>query len=123
MKNKIVSDPYKTVLTICIGFAGIYFLVDQVWPLYVVLSVGVLGLLSPWIAKKIEWLWFGIAQILSYIAPNVLLTLVFYVALFPMAMIAKVFKKSDALKLKNKYDSMYVVAEQEFDKASFERPF
>jgi hypothetical protein len=40
-----------------------------------------------------------------------------------MALAAKLFKKKDALKLKDTYDSMFVVAEQEFDKESFERPF
>jgi hypothetical protein len=40
-----------------------------------------------------------------------------------MSLLAKAFKKDDALKLKDKYDSMYVTVEQEITKESFERPF
>ena len=123
MSKEIQSNPVKTILVICVGFAVIGTFADQKWALYVAISVGAIGFLSPWVAEKIEWVWFAIAKIMSYIVPNVLLTAVFYLALFPMSLLAKAFKKDDALKLKDKYDSMYVTVEQEITKESFERPF
>lgn len=123
MSKEIPSNPVKTSLVICLGFTVIGLLIDQMWPFIIAVSVGGIGASIPWLASKIELVWFGIAKVMSYIVPNVVLTIVFYIFLFPMAMLARVFKKTDALKLKNKYDSMYVVADQVFDKASFERPF
>lgn len=123
MSNEIPSNPLKTIIVITLGFAAIGTFADQKWALYVALAVGGVGFLFPWSAKQIELVWFSIAKVMGYIVPNILLTLIFYCALFPMAFLAKLFKKADALKLRDKYDSMYVPIEVEFDKSSFERPF
>ncbi|NRA11480.1 MAG: hypothetical protein HRT57_05965 [Crocinitomicaceae bacterium] len=123
MSKEIPSNPVKTSLVICLGFTVIGLLIDQMWPFIVALSVGGIGATIPWLASKIEQVWFGIAKVMSYIVPNVLLTAIFFAFLFPMAMLVRVFKKSDALKLKNKYESMYVTPTSKFDVESFERPF
>ena len=123
MKGEFESNPLKTILIICVGFTVIGVLADKSWALYVAIGVGGAGSLIPWIAEKVEWFWFGIAKVLGFIVPNILLSLVFYIVLFPMSALNKIFKKTDALKLKDKYDSMYVDVEEEFTKEGFERPF
>lgn len=123
MSNEIPSNPLKTIIVITIGFAAIGTFADQKWALYVALAVGGVGFLFPWGAKQIELIWFAIAKVMGYIVPNILLTVIFYCALFPMAMLSRLFKKTDALRLLDKYESMYFPVEEEFDKSSFERPF
>ena len=123
MNTDFKSEPAKTSLVICIGFVVVYLLLDEIWALYVSVIIGGLSILSPWVTRRIEMIWFAIAKVLGYIVPNVLLTIIFYCALFPVACLSKVFKKTDPLKLKDKYESMYVTVDQEIEKESFERPF
>ena len=121
-KNQI-SDPYKTVLTIVIGFGIIYLITQNKYILYTALGVGVLGLLSSFLAKQIENLWGLLAKLLSYIIPNILLSIIFFLFLFPIALLARVFTKKDPLKLKRSSESTFVVDERNFDTASFEQTF
>ena len=75
------------------------------------------------LAEKIDFLWMKLAWVLSLIIPNILLSAIFYLFLFPIALLSRIFGNNDPLHLKNKGDSNYVDNEKEFDKASFEKPW
>lgn len=121
-KNK-QNNSSTTVLTIVVGFAVIFWITKMEWALYVAISVGVLGILSSWLRDQIDFLWGLLAKVLSYIVPNILLSLIFYFFLTPVAFLSKIFGKKDPLKLKNKSDSVYVVEEKTFAPESFEKIF
>ena len=120
---KIKSNPPKSILTISIGFLTIYLLSDLEWTLYTSLTIGLIGVFSDFLSEKIELIWFKIAWILSLIIPNILLTFIFYIILFPIAILSKVFNKTDSLKLKNNSTSNFTTCNKEFDKKSFENPW
>ena len=94
------SDPTKTILVISVGFAVVFLLSDQYWSLIVSVFVGALGILSRKISDIINVLWMKLAWVLSLIIPNILLSLIFYFFLFPIALMSRVFNKADALQLK-----------------------
>lgn len=121
-KNK-QNNSSTTVLTIVVGFAVIFWITKMEWALYVAISVGVLGILSSWLRDQIDFLWGLLAKVLSYIVPNIILSLIFYFFLTPVAFLSKIFGKKDPLKLKNKSDSVYVVEEKTFAPESFEKIF
>lgn len=107
----------KTILVITLGFLGLYLIFEQDWMMYTALIVGVLGAVSDRAAVKIEWLWFRLAHILSHIIPPLLLTAVFYLFLFPVALVSRWFTK-DPLLLHNKYSSTFTdVAEVDIKKS------
>lgn len=120
---KIKSDPVKTVLVITLGFLVVYLISNLQWTLYVALVIGILGMLSDYIAKKIDYVWMKLAWILSLIVPNILLSLVFYLFLTPIALISRVFGEKDQLRLKNDQNSLFKNSNKKFDPSSFENPW
>ena len=120
---KIKSDPVKTVLVITVGMLIIYIITKQQWSLYTALIIGILGVFSNYIARKIDWVWMKLTWILSLIVPNIILSVVFYLFLTPIALISRIFGEKDQLGLKNNKDSMFKNTNKKFDPSSFENPW
>ena len=120
---KIKSDPVKTVLVITVGMLVIYIITKQQWSLYTALVIGILGVFSNYIAQKIDWVWMKLAWIMSLIVPNIILSVVFYLFLTPIALISRIFGEKDQLKLKNRQDSMFKNTNKKFDPSSFKNPW
>lgn len=110
----------STMLVISMGFLVIYLLFAWQWAVTVSLVVGLLGIVSSTLSSIIEGAWLKLARILSYIIPSVLLTIIFYLILFPLSLISKLFTK-DPLMLSNKYNTYFVNIEKSFDKRSLEK--
>ncbi len=114
------SNPAKTALTISMGFLLIFWFTKMQWAIMLALIVGIVAVFSETLSKYIEKVWMKLAFILSLIVPNIVLGIVFFVFLLPLSLLSKVFRKEDALKLKNKFDSVYSEKNKEYDKAHFE---
>lgn len=121
--QKIKSNPVKTMLTISIGFLVVFIITKLNWALLIALVVGLIGLFSSFLSKQIEFLWTKLAWFLGLIVPNILLSAIFYLFLFPIAVLSKIFGKNDSFKLKNNADTVFVSSNKEFDKNSFEKPW
>lgn len=109
-----------TMLVISTGFLIVYTIFSWQWALIVSLSAGVIGIVSGYLSTKIEWLWMKLTKILGYIVPNILLSIVFYFFLFPIALLSRLFRK-DPLMLSGKYHTYFVEINKEPDKKSFEK--
>lgn len=110
----------STILIISMGFLVVHLVFLWYWPAIVALIVGVAGVVSSRLSRKIEWLWIKLSKLLSYIIPNILLSIVFFLFLFPLSLLSKLFTK-DPLMLSNKYDSYFVDVNKEMNKESFEK--
>jgi len=64
-----------------------------------------------------------LAWVLSLIIPNILLSSIFFLFLFPIALLSRLFGKKDPLMLKNPEKSVFRNQEKKFDKSSFENPW
>ncbi len=117
------SNPLKTTLTICVGFLILFLILDSIVFLHISLILGLIGITSNFLSRKIEIVWFKFGQLLGYILPNVVLSIIFYFLLVPISFIAKFFKKEDLLKLNQNYDSTFIKVSKKFDADSFKRPF
>ena len=117
------SNPLQTVLTIVLGLLLLYWFSRIEHFLSVALVIGLIGLISPVARQKIDFLWMKLAWVLSLIIPNILLSLVFFGILTPIAFFSSVFGKKDALQLKNKEKSLYVEVDKTFDKDFFKKPW
>ena len=117
------DNTYKsTILIITIGFQIVYLVFSVNWALFVSLGIGILGAISPFIGRKIEWIWMKLAHILGYIIPNILLSIVFYFILFPISLISKLNRK-DLMMLAKTHRSLFTEVDRVIDKSSFERPW
>ena len=122
MKNK-KTNPTKTAFIITVGFAVLFLGTKSNWALIVALTVGLVGIFSPYLSRKVDYLWMKLGWLLSWIVPNIILGIIFYVVVFPMAILSRVFGKKDPVLLKNNRSSIFQECNKEFDKASFEKPW
>lgn len=115
------TNPALTVLTISVGFGIMHLVIDQDWPLYVSLGIGVSGLISHSIRKGIDFIWMKMALVLSFIMPNILLSLIYFIVLVPLAIVSQLFLRNDPLNLKNNSASLFKDRNHVFEKADFEK--
>lgn len=117
------TEPVKTLLVIVVGMLVIHLLTQHKWVLWVSIGIGLSGLISPFLAKQIDLLWTKLGELLSMIVPNILLSLIFFLVLTPIALLSRVFGKENQLNLKNSAPSLFKDHNKPFDKASFEKPW
>lgn len=124
---------YRTILTIVIGFLGLYFIAKlnrvswitsgENWWLWIALGVGGPSVLSSFLAEKIANLWMQLGYVLGLIVPKIVLSVIFFLILFPVALLSRLFSKKDSLQLKNNQDSVFKDVNKTFEKVSFEKPW
>jgi pheromone shutdown protein TraB len=112
--------PESTILVISMGFLLLHVVYGWQWALVISFAVGVTGILSRPLSKQIEAVWLKLTQVLSYIMPSILLAAVFYLVVFPVALMSKIFVK-DPLMLTSGYDTCFVTVERKFEKQDFEK--
>lgn len=101
----------------------LYVFSKQIVFLYIALGVGILGAMSTYLAEKIDWLWTKIGWVLSFIVPNIIMTIVFYLVLTPIAFLSRLFGKKDVMDLRNTQESLWKSKGTSFSKESFEKPW
>ena len=122
-KRKMDTEEDKsksTILIISMGFLFLYLLFHWQWALFVSLIIGIVGIISPFLSKKIEWVWMKLAQFMGQIIPNILLCVVFFLFLLPISRISKLFNK-DPLMLSKNYKTYFIDVNRTIDKESFKK--
>jgi hypothetical protein len=119
--SKKADTSKSTILVICMGFLVIYLGLHVKWALYVSLGVGVLAIASTFISQKIEWGWNMLSKALGFVVPNILLSAIFFLFLFPIAVVSRLFGKKDPMMLSGKYDTYFIDINTQMDKKSFEK--
>ncbi|MFD2569925.1 hypothetical protein ACFSUS_04720 [Spirosoma soli] len=97
----------KAQLVIVTGLLVLYFIFKSVYWLYAAVAVGVLSLMIPAIGNGIVWLWFKIAEVLGKINGAIILSVVFWVFLFPIALLYRMNKKNPMSVKKEGNSSLY----------------
>lgn len=121
--EKHKTNPAKTVLTISVGFIVVYLITKWNWAILAALIIALIGFFSIRLSKVIDFLWMKFTWLLSLIVLNVLLSAVFFLFLFPIAVLSRLFGNGDPLNLKNKAESVFIDSNKKFDKSSFEKPW
>jgi hypothetical protein len=122
MQNK-QNNTDKTILTIVIGFLIVFVVSQWNWALTVSLCVGLIGIFSTFLSQKIEWLWMQLTKVLSMIVPNIILAVVFYLILFPVAILSRILGKKDTMRLKGGSKTCYIELNKSFSKDDFTYPW
>jgi len=66
---------------------------------YIAIGIGVISLLIPIAGYYIVWFWYKIGMVLGWVNSRIILTALFYLFLFPIALFSRIFNK-DTLKLR-----------------------
>jgi hypothetical protein len=99
----------ETILTISVFFVVFYFVTRQQhkYLLGLSLAFGIVGMTSKFLTAKIAWVWMKLSEIMGAISSRVILTGVFYLILFPVSLLARVFSKRDSILLKKSSGTTY----------------
>lgn len=108
----------SAILVISMGFLILYILWSWQWALYVSLAAGIIGILSVRLSLLIESAWMKLGNAIGYVVSNVLLSMVFFLVLTPIAMLFRVFNK-DPLMLSEKHPSFFIDRQKKFNKNDF----
>lgn len=106
------TNKYLVILIIVTGLTGLHFIfgdssyLRQDILLHVALGIAVISIISSYLAEKIVWVWDKIALVLGTINSKILLSVIFYAFLTPIALISRIFKKDDLI-LKKKQNGSY----------------
>lgn len=92
-------DRVKAQLVIVTGLVVLYFITKSIYFLYGAAAVGVLSLAIPAVGNGIVWLWFKIAEVLGRINGAIILSVLFFVFLLPIAFLYRL-TKNNLLSLK-----------------------
>jgi hypothetical protein len=113
----------ETMLVITVGLLVFYYIFRaKPWANYLLLAslgIGLIGVFSDFLSEKITWAWTKFAQIIGNINAHVLLTIIFFVFLMPVAFLFKLTKK-DNLKLKAQQRTVYEERDHQYVAADLE---
>ena len=106
MKRSLTLSDVKALLVIVTGLLILFFIFELEAFLYAAATIGVISLMIPKIGLGIVWVWFKIAEVLGWINSKIILSVLFYLFLFPISMIYRLFNK-DPMELKPQKESMF----------------
>ena len=113
----------ESILAITTGLLAIGLIFEIKVLFSIAVAVGVCGLMIPPLARIITFLWLKLAEILGYINSRILLSIVFFVFLLPIALLSRLFKK-DLLQLSPKKSGSYFSErDHEYDAEDFKYPW
>lgn len=118
---KIKSNPPLTILSIVFGLLFFYYVTENKLFLFLSLIFSGLGIISLKMSEIIEKIWFNFSSILSQIIPSILLSLIFYLILTPIALLSKLFNSQTNFNSKNNQNTTFKTKNKSFPKESFER--
>lgn len=75
---------------------------------HISLAVGLLASISSRAAAAIEWLWMKLAQGLGWVNSRILLSIVYFIFLLPLAIVRRSFQKESNWKYRKGSDSFFV---------------
>ncbi|MFY7788020.1 MAG: SxtJ family membrane protein [Thermoflexibacteraceae bacterium] len=114
-------DKLKAQFVMVVGFLVLSFIFKQYQSYLVILAtvLGLVFLILPSLGDLILKLWFKIAEILGWINSRILLGIVFYVFLFPLAVLSRLSQKNP-LQLKKTPDSLFATRNHRYEPKDLE---
>ncbi len=112
-------DKLKALLVIVLGLSILFLVFKLPLLLYIAIGIGVISLMIPIVGDGIVWAWFKLAEVLGWINSKILLSVLFFVFLTPLAWLARM-RKNRPIQLKQSEKTMYVERNHQFTKDDLE---
>ncbi|GAB3928021.1 hypothetical protein [Larkinella terrae] len=100
-------DRVKAQLVIVTGLVVLYFIFKSIYWLYAAAAVGLLSVFIPAAGNGIVWVWFKLAELLGNINGKIILTVLFWVFLLPIALLYRFSAKNPLSVKRTKDASLY----------------
>jgi predicted membrane protein len=115
------SKKFETLLVIIAGLLVFYFIFKINALLFISLGIAIIAITSDYLTEKIAWAWMKLAQLLGLINGKILLSIIFFLFLTPIAFLYKLKGKNNLNLKKNKpSDSYYSLRNHEYSKEDLE---
>ena len=108
----------ETILVLCVAFVVIYFITKQqhLYLLKLCIALGLIGMFSKYLTSKISWAWLKVGEIIGAVMSKVILSIVFFGFLFPLAILSRIFSgNKNALQLKKTGSSYYFTRNHKYE--------
>lgn len=110
----------EIILVICCGLIIFYIIFRIDLLIYILLGFALTGAFSSYLSSKIAWLWMELGKMLGYISSRILIGMIFYIILTPLALIRKLFMDR---KHKDEKKANFIVRNHLYSAEDFSRPF
>ena len=122
--NFVKADPEtpKTQLVMVTGFLVIAALMDNEIPAYIALGIGLICLVIPAAGHGIVWGWYKVAEVMSRIINPLVLGVVYFIFISPIALLFRAFG-NDPLALKKQRGSLFDFHEKKYTREDLENPW
>jgi hypothetical protein len=118
MKDK---DKHYSTILIFVLVLIIFFLANKkIGLLYIALALGAIAILIPALSRLIHKLWMKFAELLGLVMNKVILGIVFFVFLTPIAFLSKLFRRN-AMRVKKDATSYFSERNFTYTKKSLEQ--
>ena len=99
----------ETILTICVALVVVFLLSKQHHKYWLTISVvlGLIGMFSNYLTSKIAWAWMKLSEGMGAVSSKIILSFIFFVFLFPIAILSRVFGNKSSLQLKKPEGNSY----------------
>jgi hypothetical protein len=106
----------NVTLAIVVGFVALSLIFEVPILTYIALAVGFGSLLSTTIQRSIIFVWEKFAKVIGTVNSYLLLSIIFFIFLTPIALLMKVFDNKDSLRLKKPTESNFFERNFKFKK-------
>jgi hypothetical protein len=111
----------ETILTICTALVFLFLVSKgkQLPALYVAVVLGAVGMFSDYLTAKIHGAWMKLAEGMGWVMSKIILGIVFFLFLFPIALLSRITGKS-SMQLKRRNGSYFIARNHTYTKKDLE---
>jgi hypothetical protein len=110
----------ETLITISTGCLVLFLFFPINILLYTAVGLGLIAIFWRKAAEIISWLWLKLGEGMGFVSSKVILSLIFFFVLFPLALLSRLFTKDNLLLKKEEIKSVFFDVNREYRKKDFE---
>jgi hypothetical protein len=110
----------ETLITISTGCLVLFLFFPIKILLYTAVGLGLIAIFWRKAAEIISWLWLKLGEGMGFVSSKVILSLIFFFVLFPLALLSRLFTKDNLLLKKEEIKSVFFDVNREYRKKDFE---
>lgn len=118
--KQTTEEKLKAQLVIVTGLCILFLIFKLKGLLYAAALTGFTSLAIPKAGDLIVYVWFKIAEILGWINSRILLSLIFFLILFPVALVSRLFSRDSLLIKGRNKKTIYAIRNHKFTKNDLE---
>lgn len=119
--SRSTTQAAQTVFLLILATVIGYLWKQHVYFLYTAVLLSIGGFLSPAFVLFVDKIWMRIGWLMGQIIPKVLLSIIFYLVLTPLALLSKLIGEKDPMKLRKPTSSLFKEATPLVSKESFKK--